>query len=149
MANSRKQQKEEENNSKQPQIPAETRAMAPVDGQILGDINEALNAVVDLKGEKIDFKRNEDVKDDLVYTGEGSDGKTYSLQLQKKSVLVSVYETPKPEEVGKQNKGKKSASSESKSKPAAAKEEGEKKQDLDEIVEKLDKPLLDNEDKKL
>ena len=71
-------------------------SLNPVNGQIIGDINEALEAVVDLKGEKIKFKRDEDVDNDLVYIGEGSDGKTYSIKLQRKNVMVNVYETPKP-----------------------------------------------------
>lgn len=119
---------------KQNEIPAETRALKPANGQVLNDIHEALNAVVDLKGEKIDFKRNEDIKDDLVYTGEGSDGKTYTIQLENKTVIVSVYATPKPEAGKKINKSSKDTSN--------------NKKDLDKVVEKLDKPLLDKKDKK-
>lgn len=130
-------------NKKENEIPAETRALNPVNGQVLNDIDEALNAVVDLKGQKIDFKRNEDIKNDIVYTGEGSDGKTYTVQLEKKTVIVSVFGTPKPEEEGKIKSKKPSEGTKPKSKDKKKDE-----YDLDKVVDQLDKPILEKEEAK-
>lgn len=71
--------------------------MNPVEGQIIGDPSE-LNELTDTKGEKIQFERDNEIKDDLVFKGTGSDGKIYSAQLQKKSLIVSVYSPPTQEE---------------------------------------------------
>ena len=72
--------------------------MKPVDGQIVGDSNELLNELEDLNGKKLKFKKDEEIKDDLVFEAEGSDGKTYHAQLQKKSLIVSIYIKPPKEE---------------------------------------------------
>jgi len=68
--------------------------MKPVNGQIIDDVSK-LDSLLDTKGETLNFKQDKDVDNDLVYTAKGSDGKTYSAQLQRKSLIVAVYETPK------------------------------------------------------
>lgn len=72
--------------------------MKPVDGQIVGDSNELLNELEDLNGKKLKFNKDEEIKDDLVYEATGSDGKKYTAQLQKKSLIVTVFTPPKSDE---------------------------------------------------
>lgn len=67
--------------------------MKPVNGQIVDDVSR-LDSLLDMNGKALKFKQDNDVEDDLLYTAKGSDGKTYSAQLQKKSLIVGIYDTP-------------------------------------------------------
>jgi hypothetical protein len=68
--------------------------MKPVNGQIIDDVSK-LESLEDMNGESLNFKQDKDIDNDLVYTAKGSDGKTYSAQLSSKTLIVSLYDTPK------------------------------------------------------
>ena len=70
-----------------------TKAMKPVNGQIVDDVSK-LGSLLDMNGKPLKFEQNKDVTDDVVYFAKGSDNKTYSAQLQKKSLIVGIYDTP-------------------------------------------------------
>lgn len=131
--------------------------MNPVNGQVIDDSSK-LESLLDTKGKNLKFKQQDDSPDgDLVYTAKGSDGRTYSAQLQKKNLVISVYDTPKEnvEKKAIQQRGEKlrqggkiegdlkDAKSEDQKEPK--KENSRDKKELDDIVEKLDKPLLNKE----
>jgi len=67
--------------------------MKPVNGQIVDDVNK-LGSLLDLNGKPLKFEQDKNVNDDLAYFAKGSDGKTYSAQLQRKAVIVGVFDTP-------------------------------------------------------
>jgi hypothetical protein len=71
--------------------------MKPVNGQIIDDISK-LDNLEDMKGKKLKFKQDDEVGGDLCYTAKGSDGKTYSAQLEKRTLKVSLYDTPDSKE---------------------------------------------------
>ena len=68
--------------------------MKPVNGQIVDNVS-ALDRLEDMNGETLNFKQDKDVDNDLLYTAKGSDGKTYSATLSSKTLIVSLYDTPK------------------------------------------------------
>ena len=67
--------------------------MKPVNGQIVDDVSK-LDSPLDMNGKELKFKQDKDIEDDLLYVAKGSDGKTYSAQLQKKTLIVALYDTP-------------------------------------------------------
>ena len=69
------------------------KAMKPVNGQIVDDVSK-LGSLLDINGKPLKFEQNKEVTDDVVYFAKGSDNKTYSAQLQKKSLIVGIYDTP-------------------------------------------------------
>src|ERR1044072_3434594 len=131
--------------------------MKPVNGQILDDSSK-LGSLLDTKGKNLKFEQSKDVDGDLVYFAKGSDGKTYSAQLQKRNLVVSVFETPK-EKVEKkaiEDRGAKLVQGEkitgdkrdAEKLQEPVKEDSKDKKELDKIVAELDKPVLEKEEQK-
>lgn len=130
--------------------------MKPVNGQIIDNASQ-LSTLLDTQGKNLKFEQVKDCPEgDLVFTAKGSDGRTYSAQLEKRTLIVSIFDTPK-EKVEKkaiEDRGAKLVQGEKVSgtnKDAdkiqePVKEGSQDKKQLDKIVAELDKPLLQKED---
>lgn len=72
--------------------------MNPVNGQVIDDSSK-LESLLDTKGKSLKFKKQSDEDGtpdgDLIYVAKGSDGRTYSAQLARKNLVISVYDSPK------------------------------------------------------
>lgn len=73
--------------------------MNPVNGQVIDDSSK-LESLLDTKGKSLKFKKQSADEDgtpdgDLIYVAKGSDGRTYSAQLARKNLVISVYDSPK------------------------------------------------------
>ena len=128
--------------------------MNPANGQIIDNVSK-LDSLVDLKGKNLKFKQDKEVEGDIVYIAKGSDGKNYSAQLEKKTLIVSIYDTPK-EKVEKKAIEERSEklvqggkitgdlddAKDNEGIKEPKKENSKDKKDLDKIVNELDKPVL-------
>lgn len=131
--------------------------MKPVNGQVIDDSSQ-LDSLLDTKGKNLKFKQQDDCPEgDMVFVAKGSDGRTYSAQLARKNLLVSIYDTPK-EKVEKkaiEDRGAKLVQGEkvtgdnrdAEKIQEPVKENSKDKKQLDKLVAELDDPFLKKEQK--